>query len=141
MGVDQAVVGWGRQVSARKVLIGVIGLAVLASCGGDGDGGEPISGDDVVVDMFDNRFEFTDIQIPVGGSVTFVGAGRNPHNAVSADGTWSTESVFGTLEQLEGDEAHLTFDTPGTYVFYCTFHGSAEGKGMTGTLTVGADGE
>ncbi len=116
------------------------GLVLLASCGGGGEEAS-VSGDDVVVDMFDNRYEFTDIQIPVGGTVNFVGAGRNPHNAIAADGSWSTESVFGGLEQLEGDEAVLTFDTPGTYIFYCTFHGNADGDGMAGTLTVGANGE
>ncbi len=125
----------------RKIVVWVLGMALLASCGGDAGEGESISGDDVVVDMFDNRFEFTEIRVPVGGTVTFVGAGRNPHNAVAADGSWSTESVFGSLEQLEGDEAELSFETPGTYIFYCTFHGSAGGDGMAGTLTVGADGE
>jgi len=119
----------------RKTSLGLVGLLLLASCGGDE--GASISGDDVVVEMFDNRYEFTEIRIPVGGSVTFVGAGRNPHNAMAADGSWSTESVFGSLEQGEGDEAVLEFDTVGEYVFYCSFHGSATGQGMAGTLSVG----
>ncbi len=117
-----------------------MGLLLIAACGGEG-GGETVSGDDVVVRMFDNRFEFTEIRIPVGGTVGFVGAGRNPHNAVAADGSWSTEDVFGSLEQLEGDEAVLTFDAPGEYVFFCTFHGNAEGDGMAGTLIVGSSDE
>jgi plastocyanin len=87
--------------------------------------------------MFDNRFEYTEVRIPVGCSVDFVNAGRNPHNAVDADGAWSTEDVFGSLEQLEGDSAVLTYDDPGTYVFFCTFHGNAQGAGMAGTLIVG----
>lgn len=120
----------------RRFLLALTGLLLVVSCGGDG-GGEPVSGQDVVVQMFDNRFEFTEIRIPVGGTVNFVGAGRNAHNAVAADGSWSTEDVFGSLEQLEGDEAVLTFDTPGEYVFFCTFHGNAEGDGMAGTLIVG----
>lgn len=124
----------------RKLTIALVGVVLIASCGGDG-GDASIEGDDVVVDMFDNRFEYTEITIPAGGSVTFVGAGRNPHNAVAADGSWSTESVFGSLEQFEGDEARLTFDSEGTYVFYCTFHGNADGAGMSGTLTVGAGGQ
>jgi plastocyanin len=124
----------------RKLILALMGVVLVASCGGDG-GEASISGDDVVVDMFDNRFEFTDISVPVGGTVNFVGAGRNPHNAVAADGSWSTENVFGSLEQLEGDEALLTFDSPGSYVFYCTFHGNADGAGMSGTLTVEAGGE
>jgi plastocyanin len=114
-------------------------LLMLASCGSTE--GESTSGEDVVVDMFDNRYEYTEIRIPLGGSVNFVGAGRNPHNAVAADGSWSTEEVFGSLEQREGDEALITFDTPGEYVFFCTFHGNAEGAGMAGTLIVGTSSE
>jgi plastocyanin len=38
---------------------------------------------------------------------------------------------------FEGDEATLTFDTPGEYVFFCTYHGNSEGEGMAGTLIVG----
>jgi plastocyanin len=120
----------------RKIRFALIGLLLIASCGGDA-ADESISGDDVVVDMFDNRFEFTEIRIPVGGTVTFVGAGRNAHNATAADGSWSTEDVFGSLEQYEGDEAVLTFDEPGEHVFFCTFHGNAQGDGMAGRLIVG----
>ena len=87
--------------------------------------------------MYDNRFQYTQIEIPVGGSVNWIGAGRNPHNAVAADEEWSTESVFGSLDQLEGDSALLVYDQPGTYTFFCTFHGNAEGDGMAGTLVVG----
>jgi len=118
-----------------RLWLGLLGLLLLVSCGGSESAS--ITGDDVVVKMFDNRFEYTEIQIPVGGTVNFVGAGRNPHNAIAADGSWSTESVFKSLEQGDGDEALLTFDSEGEYVFYCTFHGNAEGAGMAGTLTVG----
>lgn len=110
---------------------------LLAACGGSESGGDSVEGQDVVVDMFDNRFEFTEIRIPVGGSVAWVGAGVNAHNAVDADGEWSTESVFGSLDQYEGDEAKLTYNTAGIYVFFCTYHGNAEGEGMAGTLIVG----
>lgn len=92
-----------------------------------------------VVRMLDNRFSPSDITIPVGGSVTFVGAGRNAHNAVAADGSWSTEKAFGSLEMHDGDEATISFDEPGTYAFFCTFHGNAQGQGMAGTLTVVPD--
>jgi len=125
----------------RRTLAALLGLLVVVACGGGDDGGELASGDDVVVDMFDNRYEFTEVNVTVGGTVTFVGAGRNPHNAVAADGSWSTEDVFGSLEQFEGEEAMLTFDEAGEYVFFCTFHGNAEGDGMAGTLIVGAAAE
>jgi plastocyanin len=122
-------------------MAGLFGLLLVVACGGGGEGGDSTSGDAVVVDMFDNRYEFTEVNVTVGGTVTFVGAGRNPHNAVAVDGSWSTEDVFGSLEQLEGDEAALTFDEEGEYAFFCTFHGNAEGDGMAGTLVVGPAGE
>ncbi|MGH8915663.1 MAG: cupredoxin domain-containing protein, partial [Acidimicrobiia bacterium] len=84
---------------------------------------------------------YIEIVVPEGGTVTFVGAGRNPHNAVAADGSWSTEDAFDSLELLEGDEASLSFDTAGEYVFYCTFHGNAAGDAMAGRLIVEAPGQ
>ena len=113
-------------------------LAMLIACGG-ASAQTRISGEHVTVLMFDDRFQYDEIHIPVGGSVDWVGAGRNPHNAVAADGSWSTESVFGSLLQLEGDAATLTYDRPGEYVFFCTLHGNAAGKGMAGVLVVGGE--
>ena len=111
--------------------------AILVACGG-AEATTVTSGEDVTVRMFDNRFEYNEIHIPPGGSVNFVGAGRNPHNAVASDQSWSTEDVFGTLEQLEGDEAVIDFEQPGEYSFFCTFHGNAEGSGMAGVVIVEA---
>lgn len=116
--------------------LAVAGVVAVSACGGS-EGSEAIDGENVTVEMYDNRFQYTEIEIPVGGTVTWVGAGQNPHNAVAANGEWSTEDVFGSLEQFEGEEAVLTYDEPGEYVFFCTFHGNAEGEGMAGTLIVG----
>lgn len=111
------------------------GALLLAGCGAP-----TLSGDQVVVEMYDNRFSAADIHIPLGGTVTFLGAGDNPHNAVAADGSWSTESAFGNLNQLAGDAATLTFDQVGEYIFFCTFHGTAAGNGMAARLVVGEPG-
>lgn len=121
--------------SRRSALVVAVAL-VLVTCGGDGDSASLV-GEDITVEMYDNRFQYTEIRVPVGGSITWVGAGRNPHNAVAADDSWSTERVFGSLEQYEGDEATLTYDEPGEIIFFCTFHGNAQGAGMAGTLIVG----
>ena len=120
---------------SRLLALALASVALLAACGSDG--GDSVEGDSVTVEMYDNRYEFTEIHIPLGGSVTWVGAGGSPHNAVEAEGLWSTETVFGSLDQLEGDEATLTYDTAGTYTFYCTYHGNARGSGMAGVLIVG----
>ncbi len=124
----------------RLVILAVAAALALSACGGSTDASEQISGDNVTVRMFDNRYEYTEIRISVGGTVNFLGAGRNPHNTVAADGSWSTEEVTGTLEQYEGDEAVITFTEAGEYPFFCTFHGNAEGDGMAGTVIVGGEG-
>lgn len=114
-----------------------LALVVLAACSGGSSEPRSISGENVTVRMLDSSFEYTEIRVPVGGTVTFVGTSETlPHNAVASDGSWSTEEVFGSLEQYAGDEATLTFDTPGEYTFYCTFHGNPQGGGMAGTLIV-----
>jgi plastocyanin len=110
-------------------------MIAIVACGGS-EGGM-VEGTDVVVRMFDNRFEFTEIRIPVGGTVNWVGAGRQPHNAVAADESWSTETVFGSLDQFDGDSASLSYDQAGEYTFFCTYHGNAQGENMAGVLIVG----
>lgn len=126
-------------MTLRLLVAALVGGMVIGACGGTQSGGS-IEGHDVTVEMYDNRYQYTEIRIPAGGSVSWLGAGRNPHNAMAADGSWSTEDVFGSLEQLEGDSAVITYDVPGEYVFFCTFHGNAEGKGMAGVLIVGEEG-
>jgi plastocyanin len=127
-------------MKARILLLALATAALVAACGGD-EGSTTVEGEDVVVRMFDNRYEYTEIKIVPGGSVDFVGGGRNPHNAVASDGSWSTEDVFGSLEQFEGDSAVIQFDEPGEYPFFCTFHGNADGEGMAGTVIVEAASE
>ena len=121
----------------RLLALSLVAVLTLVGCGGSGGVSEQISGEDVMVRMFDNRFEFTEIRIPVGGSVTWLGAGRNPHNVVAVDGSWSSESVFGSLDQLDGDLAVINYDQAGEYPFFCIYHGNADGEGMAGTLIVG----
>ena len=123
-------------MNRRWLVLALAGALVLVSCGGN-DASDVLEGENVTLNMLDNRFEFTEIKIPVGGSVDFYGAGRNPHNAVASDGSWTTEDVFGSLEQYEGDSAVITYDEAGTWTFYCTFHGNADGAGMAATLIVG----
>lgn len=114
----------------------LLGALVVSACGGAGAQAPDVPEGAVLVEMLDNRFAPVDLEIEVGQTVAFVGAGRNPHNAVAADRSWTTADSFGSLRQLDGDVATVTFTVPGTYQFFCSLHGSAEGKGMAGTLTV-----
>lgn len=123
-------------MKTRFLALALAGVVAVVACGGSEEGGA-IEGEDVSVEMYDNRFQYTEIRVSVGGTVSWVGAGQNPHNAVAANEEWSTEMEFGSLDQYEGDTAVLSYDEPGEYVFFCTYHGNAEGDGMAGTLIVG----
>ena len=52
------------------------------------------------------------------------------HTVTADDGS------FGSGTLAEGDVFEFTFDTPGTYAYYCRFHGGAGGDGMSGVITV-----
>lgn len=85
----------------------------------------------VTIEMADFAYQPGDITVPVGTAVTWVNNdGGARHSATAADGSFDT-GLFGS-----GEEATVVFDTPGTYLYYCTLHGSADGSGMAATITV-----
>lgn len=85
----------------------------------------------VTIEMAEFAYQPGDITVPVGTAVTWVNNDGGPrHSATAADGSFDT-GLFGS-----GEEATVVFDTPGTYLYYCTLHGSADGSGMAATITV-----
>jgi hypothetical protein len=82
--------------------------------------------------MIDNAFNTPVTRVPTGARVIFMNVGGNPHNAVAADSGWST-----AVEIKPGAEETVVFNQPGVYHYYCTFHGTKEGKGMAGVIVVG----
>ncbi|MDX1620940.1 MAG: right-handed parallel beta-helix repeat-containing protein [Nitriliruptorales bacterium] len=112
-----------------------IAALLLAGCGGDDadEGG----GEFVNIGMIDNHFTRDVTRIPVGGQVRFVNQGDDVHNAVDVDGAWSTIEAAGIELMPPGDSVTMTFDEPGVYDFYCTIHGTEDGRGMAATLIVG----
>jgi len=89
-----------------------------------------------LVAMYDNSFSPQILRLAEGGRVRFLNRGRNVHNAIADDGSWSTADSFGTLVMQQGDQAELSFEEPGVYPYFCTYHGSP-GKGMWGAVLVG----
>ena len=55
-----------------RFIVGVLALVALAACGSGDSGDKTVEGDAVTVKMLDSSFEFTEIRVPVGGTVTFV---------------------------------------------------------------------
>jgi plastocyanin len=80
-----------------------------------------------------NRFSPTDVTIQAGQTVEWVWpAGAIGHNVTPDDGEPASSGPL-----ANGPETYsFTFDTPGTYNFFCVAHGGAGGIGMSGTVTV-----
>jgi plastocyanin len=124
----------------RLFILGILVCAALAlgSCGGDEQ-----SSADFTVSMLDNSFSQDVYVVPIGASVEFVNNGRNPHNAFSVDGSWSTQDATGDSLMLADEKAVLTFDEPGSYEFFCSIHATKQDdgsyEGMVATLVVGTE--
>lgn len=79
-----------------------------------------------------NVFTPSKLTINAGDTVTFVNGGGF-HNVVASDGSFTNgdaSSDTWTFTQA--------FPTAGTFGFYCNIHGSANGTGMAGVVTVNA---
>ena len=103
--------------------------AGLACGGGDRQGGN-------FVNMYDNAFNAAVVRVPVGVRVKWMNVGKNQHNAVAVDGSWATGDAA-SHDIAPGGEQDLTFAKPGVYRYYCTYHGTKDGKGMAGVVVVG----
>jgi plastocyanin len=78
----------------------------------------------------DDAFAPRTISVPVSAMVVWSRSGTHPHTVTADDGSFDS----GILRAGQGF-AH-TFDTPGTFPYYCDVHGGPGGVGMSGTITV-----
>jgi plastocyanin len=130
----------------RRAIIAVIVVAALgvSSCGSDLDDslGAPKptyapNGQTAKVLSLDNNFIPQTVTVAAGTAIEFHNNGRNDHNVVPVDDPKVT--TWGVLEAgfHPTDTYTHVFDTPGTYVYYCTIHGTPKAA-MFGTITVTA---
>jgi plastocyanin len=80
------------------------------------------------VEIHDLAFDPATIEIPVGSSVTWTNDDSVPHTATAQD---RAALQSGTIQP--GESFSQTFDTPGTYDYFCEFHAN-----MKGTIVVQA---
>lgn len=102
----------------------------------------PANGAEKPVVAIDNNFLPQNLTVPAGTKVTFTNRGRNPHNIIPVDDAGraiDAASTWGALDTQFQPKAVYSylFDRTGTFVYYCTIHGSPKG-GMFGTITVTA---
>ncbi len=86
------------------------------------------------VEVADNSFQPGTVTVEPGGSVTWNTTGNNPHTITAEDGSF---------DQSVGNGATFehTFESAGTYAYYCKIHGAPGGVGMSGTVVVEAASE
>jgi adhesin/invasin len=80
------------------------------------------------VSVEDNLFDPDAVDVSVGGTVTWTWNGAVGHNVTWVSGGFSNSST-----QTSGTH-DVTFNSAGTYQYYCTIHGTPT-TGMRGTVT------
>ncbi len=90
-------------------------------------GGAP---EPITVSIGDNTFSPNKITVPVGATVVWTNEGQRPHTVTADDGSFDS----GRMDN--GATFQQTFNTPGTYPYYCDFHGGKGGEGMAGAVIV-----
>jgi plastocyanin len=137
-----------------RLMIVMVCATALAACGADADDSLsastttlapqptseatfPANGEQAAITALDNNFLPQEVTVVAGTEVVFTNNGRNPHNLLPADDPKAT--TWGVLETafLPKDVYSHVFDRPGTYVYYCSIHGTPKAA-MFGTITVTA---
>ena len=116
---DQDIVSRGAPVSAQ--------LAASGETWGSAAAGQAGS---VTVQVVDNAYQPKQVEIDSGGTVVWQQTGELPHTVTADDGS------FNSGEMGQGDTFSHAFQSPGTYPYYCEFHGAPGGVGMSGVVVV-----
>jgi plastocyanin len=100
---------------------------MMGSRGSDGTSQGVVVDQGSAVQIAIRNFAFVpgNISVRAGAKVTWTNEDDAPHNATDRAGGWETDTLS------KGDSGTLTFDTPGTYEYFCTVHPS-----MRAALTV-----
>jgi plastocyanin len=88
---------------------------------------------DAIVEVGDDFFAPQTVRVTAGTTVVWHTAGTNGHTVTSDTGLF--DSGIDTFLR-QGDTFQVTFDVPGTYAYYCLFHGGPGGVAMAGTIIV-----
>jgi plastocyanin len=91
----------------------------------------PSQGNQITVTMKDFEFDPKTVTINVGDSIVWTNAATKKHTATADDNAFDTGVVApGASSQP------IKFDKPGTFPYFCQFHGGPGGVDMAGVVTV-----
>lgn len=124
--------GRRRKVVPTLAALGLLagGLTAAASPAAGAAAAPAQAGKTVTITVGDNFFKPKKVTIEAGTTVRWVNKGRNLHDIKPNKG-----KKFGKAQLPSGKKYKHTFDDPGKYPYYCSFHGSP-GGGQWGVITV-----
>src|SRR2546423_8504299 len=80
-----------------------------------------------------SNFQFTPKEVTIAAGTTIEWIDEAGNHTVNAD-----DDSFKSERLAAGAKYEHTFNEPGTYPYYCTFHGDKHGEEMAGVITVTA---
>lgn len=95
-----------------------------------GDRKSSSSDDSVTIKIENFKFAQPVLTITAGTTVEWENEDTAAHTVTADDGSFDS----GPLNK--GDQFKFTFNTPGTYLYYCTYHGGPGGVGQSGQIIV-----
>ncbi len=89
-----------------------------------------VSAGAMTVNLVDTTFEPAQLTVKVGTTVKWTNNSTMNHTVTADDGSFGSDTL------APGAQFQFTFSKPGTFRYYCKFHGGPGGKGMSGTIVV-----
>jgi plastocyanin len=111
------------------LLLLILSFGTLMSCNQDNSTTPPSNN---TIAIKDNFFDPANITVAVGRPVIWRHQGTATHTVTSGTPTSNSGALFDSGALNPGGGFQFTFNSPGTYPYYCRVHGIA----MTGTITV-----
>jgi plastocyanin len=122
--------GWHRRPEV-SVGLGAQRATPLPATGG---GTVTVAQAGATVIVVDSAYQPRQIEVDRGTTVTWDQVGQLPHTVTADDGS------FDSGEMGQGDTFTHSFPQPGSFPYYCEFHGAPGGQGMAGVVVVASAG-
>ena len=113
---------WRRMLAGTALVMSLVGAVITG-----GVGTTAAQDNEVAVEIVDFTFSPGTVEVAVGTTVTWTNNDTAPHTVTADDGG------FDSGELAQGGTFSMTFDTAGTYSYFCEIHPQ-----MTGSVVVTA---